>query len=294
MRIFGLGASVQVHADGPRAEELAAALAAAWSRCLAPADGSDSYQPLVAAVGDGSSRCQPPASAEALDAGELRLYLRQPEPTKKGTVPLSAGDRDATEFASDDLATVLSSATQLITHALLAAQIGRLLLFHAGAVSHPVTGRSLVFVAEGGTGKTTLARTLGRHYGYLTDESVGIDAAHRILPYPKPLSLRSPTIWPKLETSPDAMGLLEAHLEPRVAKVVLLAREHGLESPVVTELGLLDAIAAWAPQTSSLYRLPQGLHRCADLIEATGGALEVRYAEAEDLLPLAADLIGAP
>lgn len=42
--------------------------------------------------------------------------------------------------------------------ALISTQTGRLLMFHAGAVAHPVIGRSLVFIAEGGTGKTTLAR----------------------------------------------------------------------------------------------------------------------------------------
>lgn len=280
MQIFGLGASVQVHPDGPRADELSAALTAAWSRCL----GQKGTVPV-------SSHAATPGP---LDAGELRLYLQQPRPAEPGTVPFRSTDRDATEFESDDLTTVLSTGTQLITRALLAAQVGRLLLFHAGAVSHPETGQTLVFVAEGGTGKTTLARTLGRHYGYLTDESVGIDAEHRVLAYPKPLSLRTPTGWPKKETSPDALGLLQAHPEPRVAKVILLARDHTLTSPIATELGLLDAIAALGPQSSSLYRLPRGLHSCAELLEATGGALEVRYAEAEELLPLAADLIGAP
>jgi len=264
VQLFGLGGSVQVHPDGPRSDELEAALTAAWSRCTTP------------------------PTSTPLDAGELRLLLG-PE----GTAPLRP-DRSATELASDDLDVLLSAATQSITRALLAAQVGRLLLFHAGAVSHPTTGQTLVFVAEGGTGKTTMARTLGRHYGYLTDESVGIDADNRVLPYPKPLSLRTPTGWPKQETSPDALGLLEPLTEAHVAKVILLARDHTLTSPIVTELPLLDAIAAIAPQSSSLYRLPQGLHRCADLLEATGGALEVRYAEAEELLPLAADLIGTP
>lgn len=67
--------------------------------------------------------------------------------------------------------------TQDITRALIAAQIGTLLMLHAGAVSDPVTGRSLVYVAAGGTGKTTLTRRLGQRFGYLTDETVGIDKA---------------------------------------------------------------------------------------------------------------------
>ena len=169
-------------------------------------------------------------------------------------------------------------------------------MLHAGAVCHPDTGRSLVYVAEGGTGKTTLTRVLARNYGYLTDETVGIDADHRVLPYPKPLSVRAPEgPGPKEEHSPDDLGLVRPPAEREVVRLVLLDREDGHgDEPDVAELGLLDAVTAIAPQTSALYALPSGLRRCADLIEATGPVLRVRYSEAESLRDLTAELIGRP
>ncbi len=293
MRIFGLGASVEVEVGGSRAAEVDAKLRELWSRCLIPGDGSITVHP-------GQAHLPGTVPLPSTPAGRLDLRLHEP-----GTAPISChptraplpdrgGAIASPTVEADDLATLLCSGTQAITRALLAAQLGRLLLLHAGAVSHPETGKALVFVAEGGTGKTTLARVLGRHYGYLTDESVAIDATHQVLPYPKPLSLRTPAGWPKQETSPDALGLRTVRGRAEVAKVILLTRDQACSSPVTTALSTIEAITAIAPQSSSLDRLPRALHQCADLLEATGGALSVRYAEAEDLLPLAADLIGAP
>lgn len=187
----------------------------------------------------------------------------------------------------------LQGLTQTITRALIRAQTGRLLMFHAGAVSHPGTGESLVFVAPGGTGKTTLARTLGGRYGYLTDETVGIDPATGIIhPYPKPLSLRTGDPH-KAEVSPDELGLVGVHPRPRVARVILLARpaDHTGE-PDIEELGLLDAVAALLPESSAVDRLERPLHVVAELVERAGPPLRVSYTEAEELVPLAAELIG--
>lgn len=260
--MHGIGAVVAVRTIGPHSGDLHDALESAWSRCLIP-------------------------TSTALDAGTLRFWLGEPGQPVPGELR-----RDGSELAGDDLATLMSTGTQAITHALIRAQVGRLLLLHAGAVSHLRTGRTLVFVAEGGTGKTTLARTLGRHYGYLTDETVGIDAGNHVLPYPKPLSLRTRAGRPKQETSPDALHLLHPETAPTVAQVVVLARRPELATPRVRELGLLDAIAAITPQSSSLYALPRGLHRCAELIGATAPVLEVTYTEADTLVPLVAELIG--
>ena len=44
-------------------------------------------------------------------------------------------------------------------------------------------------MAASGTGKTTAARTLGRHLGYLTDETVSVGPDLDVLPYQKPLSV---------------------------------------------------------------------------------------------------------
>lgn len=205
----------------------------------------------------------------------------------------AATGRDLPDAISIGPDSELTSITQAITKALINAQAGKLLLFHAGAVCHPETGRSLVFVAPGGTGKTTLARTLGTRYGYLTDETVAIDRELRILPYPKPLSIRTQPGTAKTEHSPDELGLLPAHADPKLARLVILERDdtHG-QHPSVTEMGLLDAIVELAPQTSSLHLLPNGLQRIAELVAVTGAILKVRYTEATALAPLVDEWIG--
>lgn len=216
---------------------------------------------------------------------------REPRESSAETEPVTARVPES----PDRIPAILQGLTQQITRSVIQAQTGRLLMFHAGAVSHPVTGASLVFIAPGGTGKTTLARALGASYGYLTDETVGIEpGTWRIHPYEKPLSLRTGDPHKK-EVSPDELGLVAAHPGARVARVILLARpaDHGA-GPEVEELGLLDAVAAVLPESSAVDRLERPLHVVAELLEAAGPALRVRYAEAAELLPLVAELIGAP
>ncbi|AQP46182.1 hypothetical protein RPIT_13955 [Tessaracoccus flavus] len=201
--------------------------------------------------------------------------------------------------ADDDEAirAALQRLSQDVTHRLIAAQTGRLLMFHAGAVSDPATGSTLVFVAPSGTGKTTLARLLGRTYSYLTDETVGIDpATGGVRPYPKPLSVSHGGGWRKVETSPEDLGLLPSHPEPVVSRIVLLNRNEGAPPSVATdELGTLDAIAALVPETSALNRLPRPLHAVAGLLDRAGPLLRLTYRESGDLVPLASQLIeGTP
>lgn len=263
--VDGIGVSVRLRLGGTRRDELADALASTWSRCL-----RESGQ-----VGD------PP---------ELSIELNDPAAQS----PESVG-RDGVVLASADRELLLSRSTQAITTALIQQQIGRLLMLHAGALAHPRTGRSVVFVAESGAGKTTLARSLGRRWAYVTDETVAIDAADRILPYPKPLSVRVGDWLVKEERSPDDLGLVPLRVEPFVTRVLILDRVPGhVGHPVVTALDPFDAIAELAPQTSSLHALERGLHRCATLLDRTGPALRLRYDEASSLEPVLDDLIGAP
>ena len=260
LKIGGIGAHLTLKFGGSRQGELAEAVRIRWSRCLNQSFGPPG-EPVTA----------------TLQAAH--------EPGSVTQDPLAVTGRDA--------AWLLVHINQAITHSLIQAQTGRLLMFHAGAVSNPRTGRSLVYVAAGGTGKTTLTRVLGRRYGYLSDETVAIDADDRILPYPKPLSERRVEGDAKQELSPDELGLQPAPAAPSVARVLLLERDgshHG--EPDVRELGRLDGIELLAPQTSALYALPHGLHRLARLRETTGPLLKVRYAEATSLLGLVAELIG--
>ena len=264
LRIGGIGAQVDVRLGGSRGDELRDHHTTAWSRCL--------------------------TSVEGPEGEPLSLFLHDSDQDEDEVT-----ERHETTLGSSDLEMLLTRTTQAVTTSLIGAQAGRLLMFHAGAVSHPVTGRSLVFIAEGGTGKTTLSRLLGEHYGYLSDETVAIDATNRILPYPKPLSVRTDRGGVKHELGPDQLGLNTPVADPTVARLILLDRyEDHTGAPEVSDLDLFDAIPALAPQTSSLHAMDRGLHRCADMIADTGPVLRVVYQEASSLLPLVADLIGAP
>ena len=119
-------------------------------------------------------RCSGDAAApllEALRAAWSRCLVADGRGEPRAANPVEARLDD-----EGDLAHRLMATTQTVTRALIAAQAGHLLMVHAGAVGHPLTGVSLVYVAPGGTGKTTLSRRLGQSYGYLTDETVGMDA----------------------------------------------------------------------------------------------------------------------
>lgn len=270
LRITALDSVMDLTVEAPAKSGFPHAVARAWSRCTAAAPTA---APTAASAAASAAASTAPTSATATP-----LTVSAPDP--------------ATEEATH---LTLQLLTQEITRRLVESQTGRLLMFHAGAVSHPTTGASLVFVAPGGTGKTTLARLLGATYGYVTDETVGIDRSGRIHPYPKPLSLRAVPRQAKRETSPDDLGLLHAHPAATAARIVLLSRQPQHEgTPRVEELGTLDAITALIPETSAVHRLPQPLHALADLLARTGPVLRLHYREAEDLLPLAADLIGAP
>ena len=259
VELHALGARIRVDLRGA-APVLVEEFHRVWRRCLAPSSGAQ-------VLGE-------------LDAGTVSL----------------AGEvaHVAPEASRDVAAGALTRSTQRITGALITAQAGRLLMLHAGALCHPDTGASFVYVAPGGTGKTTLSRALGREFAYLTDETVGITEDRRILPYPKPLTLRRPSGGrAKVEHAPDDLGLLEPRADPWVAGVVLIRRDPSMVGVSVEPLDLADALLLLAPEASSLARLERPLHRIAELGQATEGFRLVRYAEAADLAELVRDTVGA-
>lgn len=194
-----------------------------------------------------------------------------------------------------DPKTLLERTTQQITLALLRQRAGKLMLFHAGGVSHPHTGRSIVYVAPSMTGKTHLTLELARQFGYLSDETIAVDDDLSILPYPKPLSVRDNAGGPRRELGPDALGLAVPPANPQLTGLWLLDRRAGhVGSPEVAELDVFDAAHLLGPQTSSLGRMPAGLHTLDALLRHTGGARKITYRESASLLPMVVDLLGAP
>ena len=199
------------------------------------------------------------------------------------------------DLSADDLAATLSHITQDVTRAAIESRAGALFMFHAGALCDQVSGATLAFVAPGGTGKTTLVRTLGRGRGYVTDETVGVRADLGIEPYSKPLSVRRPVLGaPKDETSPFALGLEPPGAPPWLAGMVVLRRDLGPDVPlVVEEVDPLDALVMLGPETSSLALLDRPLHALSALLEKIGGLRVVRYHDATDLEPVVQDVLAA-
>lgn len=182
---------------------------------------------------------------------------------------------------------------EVTLRAIEAAQ-GSLLMLHACALADP-TGAAIVLVGPSGRGKTTAAATLGRSYGYLTDETTGITPDGRILPYEKPLLLRTAEGMPKRPFSPDELGLLPAPADPRLAALVILDRDPYLIGPAHLErLDLADAIPLLVPETSALPALENGVPILARLAAGIGGVHRARYRDAEQLVPITAGLLAAP
>ena len=268
--VGGIGAWVELRVTGKRRAEAVEVLRRQWSRSLSNLPSAVARSPLRQGQGDPTSphRFGPPTATMVLDSDLLPPAL-------------------SAEAAHD----LWEETSRRVTLALIEARAGELLMFHAGALCHPDTGRSLVFVAPSQTGKTTLAATLGTRFGYLSDELVAVDGI-RVLAYPKPLSVRDPGGGPRRELSPDDLGLLPAHPSPTLARLVVLARDPvHVGAPRVEELDLFDAIVELAPQMSSLGAMDRGLHRLADVVERTGPVLRLTYADGESLLPVVEELL---
>ncbi|QHC58697.1 hypothetical protein [Rathayibacter sp. VKM Ac-2760] len=182
---------------------------------------------------------------------------------------------------------------EVTLRAIEAAQ-GSLLMLHACALADR-TGAAIVLVGPSGRAKTTAASTLGRSNRYLTDETTGITPDGRILPYEKPLLLRTAEGMPKRPFSPDALGLLPAPAHPRLAALVILDRDPYLIGAAQLELlDLADAIPLLVPETSALPALENGIPALARLAAGIGGVHRVRYRDAEQLVPITAGLLATP
>lgn len=167
---------------------------------------------------------------------------------------------------------------------------GTHLMFHAACLAAPGTGAAVVLVAASGTGKTTATRTLGPHYGYVTDETAIVHPEDlTVIPFPKPLSLLGPSgRRPKAQVGPDAMGLGQAP-SASLRRICVLdrVRQPGEHVTARAEaIPLVEALAHLVPQTSSLSHLPRGLVALCRTLDRLGGAHRLVYTEAADLLPL--------
>jgi hypothetical protein len=263
-RVGAFGASVLVRMHGSAAAELDGQLRRAWGRCAV----------------------DPAAPAPF---GESRLDVCvDPDP---GVV---AAARQAGMLASTDVRAAMDQLSSSITVAVVTRRAGTLLMLHACGLADPSTGATVALVAPSGTGKTTLARTLGTKWAYVSDETVAIDEHGGVLPYPKPLSwLRHPEAALKVQLAPGDCGLVPVPSSLRIAAVVLLDRRpDGPRTPQVDAIPTVPALAALAPETSYFTQQPTPLQRLARVLTGTGGLRRVTYAEAADLHGTVAGLLG--
>lgn len=205
------------------------------------------------------------------------------------------GDRPSTEAA------VAARIATRVTLAAIEQRAGQLLLLHAAGIADPATGRTVALVGPSGCGKTTATSQLARQWGYLSDETVGVDPATlQVVAHPKPLSVSRSATAPtsaarpgatstgprpaKDQVGPDELGLLPAPPSCQLARIVFLDRDPGHRGPVeVVPESPVRAIAALAAQASWLSRWEAPLTMIAQVVAATGGVLRVRYAEAAHL-----------
>lgn len=259
VEIDAFGVAVDVRCTGDGGEALARRLREAWSRTLRSGDAPSQPVVIEAIVHD--------------DPGEVRL----------------ARARGA--LGGETTGDVMHSLAGAVTVRAIDARAGEVIMLHAAGLALE-DGRVVAFVAPSGTGKTTLSRTLGRHFGYVTDETVVIDRDGTVTAYPKPLSVIRGGHQLKRQLSPDQEGLLAPPRDLRLARIVLLHRQADAVDPVVEDVPLLPGIAELAAQVSYLPSLAQPLRTVAKVIESTGGLQRVTYAEASDLAPLVPVLAG--
>lgn len=191
-----------------------------------------------------------------------------------------------TESAPDTLLEGLSSRVTLDA---LKHRSGELMMFHAAGISTE-DGKVLAFVGPSGRGKTTLSRILGKHYGYVSDETISVSDDLTVFPYRKPLSLKRED-QPKLQVSPTEAGLGELPNKPlQLSRLVILNRDKLAENAEFELLPLHEAIADLLTESSYLTHLDRPLQRIASLCERTGGIIRLNYAEAKSLPSIADSL----
>lgn len=191
---------------------------------------------------------------------------------------------------------MLAALSSAVTLSAIHERRGDLWMLHAAGVAGS-DGAVVVLVGPSGAGKTTAIRHLAARAGYVSDETIALDATGAVLPYRKPLSVITDGVAHKVQHSPVDLGLGELPTAPlRLARIVLLDRRREPTPARLLPVPTSEAIAELAGQSSALAQLPGAVRTMAGLIAQTGGVVRAEYDEAEDLAMLVRGLLdaGAP
>jgi hypothetical protein len=260
VRLEALEVRFEILCAGSGASELASSVAAAWDWAA--------FEP----------------SADDRDGALQRLRVVLEEDPDE--LARSAGSSDL--FARD-LPTLMDRLSPMVTRVAVSERRRDLVMFHACAVADPETGDAVVLYGPSGTGKTTMARTLCTDLVYLSDETAGVSADLRVVPYLKPLSIivtHGDDL--KEQVSPGRLGLVRPDQRPyRLTGLVQLTRDpwhHG--DATLESLATVEALPELVAQTSYTRELDRPLHHLAGLVHRVGGVHRATYAEAEQLRPV--------
>lgn len=260
MHVEALEVAIDVICAGSRAAELRQAVETAWEWCRGESGSPAAHRVVVRLEEDD----------EALAAAPVA------------------------DLAGTDLTALMDRLSPTITGLAITAQAGRLTMFHACGLADVETGAAAVLFGPSGTGKTTLARTLGSAFVYLSDETAAVAADRSLVPYPKPLSiLTDPGTTLKHQVSPAALGLRPLTFRDYPLRALVQLRrlpEHdgGVE---VELLSTVDALPELVSQASYTRQIDRPLHHMAELAHHVGGVRRVTYRESAELEPVVRALL---
>lgn len=230
------------------------------------------------------SWCRAPRGPSPAAVLVAELDPRAPQPAMPDWSLLA---RQRFAFAARTVSELSELLASAVTRIAIERRSDAFMLLHAAGLSHPTSGAVAALVGTSGAGKSTAARVLGRTLGYLSDEVVAVGRSRRVLPFAKPVSIVDPGRPWKRQAHPDALGMTRHRGELKLRRLVVLDRHSAhAGAPEAWPLDVQTATESIIPQVSSFGRSARPLAALTALMSECGGAVRVRYRDADDLPPL--------